>query len=133
MIVGTVALILILFGSGDSGMYGHLIANYTEDPIKITITDESRRELALKSLSVLKNDIEEFNKQSTQDIEKFAGLVKNFESQPRDFDSLFSTVISNRQEQLDKIWNDRNDMLSHIQPDEWQTIISSAKAEAQKK
>jgi hypothetical protein len=114
-------------------MYGRLIANYTDDPIKITITDESRRELALKNLSVLKNDIEEFNKQSTQDIEKFTGLVKNYESQPNDFDSLFSTVISNRQEQLDKIWNDRSDMLSHIQPDEWQTIISSAKAEAQKK
>lgn len=132
MIVGTIAVILLLFGSGDSGMYGRLIANYTEEPIKITITDEARRELALKSLSVLKDDIEDFNKLTAEDLEKFTKLVKNYESRPEDFDSLFSTTISNRKEKIDKIWNDRSEMLSHIQPDEWQTIISSAKAEAQK-
>jgi len=133
MIVATVAAILILFGSSDSnGLFGTLMIKYAEDPVKNTIADEARRELALKSLSVLKDDIDDFNKQNSEDIEQFSKLVKNYNSSPEDFNKLFSSMLAKRQEQVDKIWEDRGEMLNHIQPEEWQTIISSAKTEAQK-
>ncbi|MBC2709818.1 MAG: hypothetical protein HGJ94_02020 [Desulfosarcina sp.] len=37
-----------------------------------------------------------------------------------------------REQQLDQLWDDRQAMLRHIQADEWQTIIDSARAEMEK-
>jgi hypothetical protein len=33
---------------------------------------------------------------------------------------------------VDKIWDDRTAMLQHIHPDEWQAIMSGARAAAEK-
>jgi hypothetical protein len=108
-------------------MFGKLMTNYVEDPIKHIIFDESRRELALKSLSGLKDDIEEFNSMNMEDIERFTNLIKNYESTREEFDHTFSVMLSNRQEIIIKIWADRSELLSNIQPEEWKAIIDSAK------
>jgi len=134
MIIATVAAILLFFGASDSdGLFGTLMTKYAEDPIKNTILDEARRGLALEKLSVLKDDINEFNKQSAEDIEQFSKLIKNYESSPEDFNKLFSSMMTKRQEEVSKIWDARGAMLEHIQPEEWKTIISSAKTAAQAK
>ncbi len=133
MIVATVAAVLFLFGGSGGGLFGELMTKFAEDPIKNTIVDEQRRELALKSLDVLKDDIEKLNELTTEDIEKFSKLVKNYESSVADFDNLFASILEEHKTQIEKIWVDRKAMLVHIQPEEWQTIIESAKAEAQKK
>ena len=131
MIIATVAALLIIFGGSAGSFFGQLMTKYAEDPIKNTITDEQRRELALEGLSLLNNDIENFNEQISDDIEQFGKLIKNYESTSEDFDNTFSSMLAKRQDILDKILEHRSTMLVHIQPEEWKTIINSAKAEAQ--
>ena len=131
MLIAATAAILIYFGVSSGGFFGELTLNFIEDPIEKTITDEERRKDALEGLSLLKEDIEDFNKLVSEDIEKFSGLVKNYNSTPDEFDNTFSSGVAKRQEMLNKVWEDRSKMLSNISPDEWQTIVSIAKSKAE--
>lgn len=131
MLIAATAAILIYFGGSAGGFFGGLAMNFIEDPIENTITDEARRKDALEGLSLLKEDIENFNKYVSEDIDQFAKLVKNYNSTPEEFDSTFSSGVAKRQEALNKVWEDRSKMLTHITPEEWQTIMSSAKSKAE--
>ena len=131
MLIAATAAVLIYFGVSSGGFFGELTLNFIEDPIEKTISDEQRRELALEELSLLQDDIEEFNELVTEDIEKFSELVKNYNSTPEEFDNTFSSMVTKRQEMLNKVWEDRSKMLSNISPDEWQTIVSIAKSKAE--
>ncbi len=128
MIAATVIAILILMGGG--GLFGDLMSNYIKDPIKTTIVEEDRREMALDAHGDLKDAIKDFNKQSSKDIEQLNELVENYESTPQAFDQLFSEAFAGRGQEVETIWQRRSAMLAHIKADEWQTIINSAKAEA---
>ena len=129
MIAATVLAILILMGSGTS-MFGDLMSNYIKDPIKTTIVEDDRREMALDAHGDLKKAIENFNKQSSNDIEQLNEFVENYESTPAEFDRLFSDAFARRGQEVETIWKRRSAMLAHIKADEWPAIISSAKAEA---
>jgi len=131
MIAATILAILILMG-GSSSMFGDIMSNYIKDPIKTTIVEDDRREMALDAHSDLKKAIKNFNKQSSKDIEQLNELVENYESTPAEFDRLFSDAFARRGQEVETIWQRRSAMLAHIQADEWQTIISSAKAKAEK-
>ena len=131
MLIAATAAIMIYFGGSAGGFFGGLTMNFIEDPIEKTITDEARRKDALEGLSLLKEDIENFNKYVSEDIDQFAKLVKNYNSTPEEFDSTFSSGVAKRQEVLDKVWEDRIKMLSYISPEEWQTILSSAKLKSE--
>lgn len=132
MIAATIIAILLIFGAG-GGVFGELMSKYTKDPIKTTIVEEDRREMALNELKSLKHAIKDFNKQVSKDIKQFDKLVKNFDSTPEEFDQMVSSVFTKRQQELEKFWELRSAMLTHIKADEWQTIISSAKAKAEEK
>ena len=130
MIAATVIAILLIIGGG-GGLFGELTTEYVKDPIKETIVEEERRDLALDELKSLKDAIKDFNKQVSKDIKKFDKLVKNYESTPEEFDQMISGAFASRQQEIEKIWERRSAMLAHIQADEWQTIINSAKAKAE--
>ncbi len=89
--------------------------------------------MALNELDSLKDAIKDLNKNVSKDIKQFDKLVKNYDSKPEDFDSMLSAVFTRRQQELGKIWQQRSAMLAHIKADEWQTIISRAKAKAEEK
>ena len=131
MLIAAAAAILLFFGGSSAGLFGELTSRYVEDPIKNTIGDEQRRDLALKQLSLLKDRIKEANEQNAKAVEELSGLVKDYSSSPEDFDRLLSSVREQRQQQVEKIWKERSAMLGHIRPDEWKTIVDSAKAAAQ--
>ena len=130
MIAATVLAILLIFGMG-GGPFGDLTSKYMKDPIKDTIVEEDRRDIALDELKSLKGAIKDFNKHVSKDIKQFDKLVKNYESTPEEFDQMISGVFAKRKQEVETLWKRRSAMLAHIQPDEWQTIISSAKAKAQ--
>ena len=129
MIAATILAIWILFGGG-GGLFGDLTTRYMEDPMKDTIVEEARREQALDELDSLQDAIKDFNKNLSKDIKQFDKLVKNYDSTPEAFDQMVSDSFVRRQQEMDKIWKQRSEMLIHIKPDEWQAIISGAKAEA---
>ncbi len=130
MLIAAAAAILLFFGGSSAGVFGELTSRYAEDPIKSAIVDEQRRDQALKQLSLLKDRIKEANEKNARAVNELSGLVKDYSSRPEDFDRLFASVIEQRQQQVEKIWEGRSALLSHIRPDEWKAIIDSAKAAA---
>ena len=132
MIAATILAILIIFGVG-GGPFGELMTKYTKDPIKATIVEEDRQKMALHELKSLKGAIKDFNKHVSKDIKQFDKLVKNYESTPEEFDQMISGVFTKRKQEVEKLWQQRSAMLTHIKADEWQTIVSSAKAKMEEK
>lgn len=132
MIAATILAILIIFGVG-GGPFGELMTKYTKDPIKETIVEEDRQKMALHELKSLKGAIKDFNKHVSKDIKQFDKLVKNYESTPEQFDQMISGVFTKRKQEVETLWQRRSAMLTHIKADEWQTIVSSAKAKMEEK
>jgi len=128
MIAATILAIFILMGGGS--MFGDLMSNYIEDPIKATIAEQERREMALDAQDELKDAIKNLNKRSSKDIKQLNELVENYESTPQEFDQLLADAFARRGQEVEEIWKRRSVMLTHIKADEWASIISSAKAEA---
>jgi hypothetical protein len=132
MIAATVLAILLIFGTG-GGPFGEFTTKYLKEPIKTTIVEEDRRDKALDELDALTDTIKDFNKHVSKDIKAFDTLVKNYDSTPEEFDRMISGVFAKRKQEVEKLWQQRSDMLAHIKADEWQTIIKSAKAKAEEK
>jgi hypothetical protein len=123
---------LFFFAGGPDQLVGQTMTLYVKDQIKIAVGDEGRRNLALKGLSIVVDDIGDLNKQLSKDVEQVEKLIRNYNSKPEEFDQLFSSTLAKRQQQIDRIWDDRAAMLQHIQPDEWRAIMSGARAKAEK-
>jgi hypothetical protein len=130
MIAATLLAIYLLFFSSGNDQLGVLMEYYVKDQIKIVITDEGRRNLALQGLSIVNDDISNLNKSVSKGDKELEALIKNYNSKPEDFDQLFSSVLAKRHQQIDKLWDDRKAMLTDIQADEWRAIINGAKAAA---
>jgi hypothetical protein len=124
--------LFLYFGGGGGDLFGTLMTEHVKEQVKKNIPDEERRKLALKALSVVNDDINELNKQLSKELGQMEKLIKDYDSKPEDFDRLFSSVMTKRQKMTDKIWDDRTAVLQHVQADEWQAIISSARAEMEK-
>jgi len=132
MLAAIILGLYMLFGGGGGNLLGTMMTQHVTDQVKKNIPDEERRKLALKGLAVVNDDIKKLNEQLSKDLGKMEKLIKDYDSKPEDFDRLFSSVLAMRQELTDKIWDDRTAMLQHIQPDEWQAIMSGARAVAEK-
>lgn len=128
MIAAAIIGLLLIFGLG-GGVFGELMTKYAEDPIKTTIVEEDRREQALDELKSLEKAIKGLNKGVSKDIKGFQKLVEDYKSTPEDFDNMIASIFERREQEVDAIWEQRSALLTHVRADEWQTIISSAKAE----
>ena len=123
--------LFFLFSGGGGNVLGTMMTQHVTDQVKKNIPDEERRKLALKGLAVVNDDIKKLNEQLSNDLGQMEKLIKDYDSKPEDFDRLFSSVMARRQELVDKIWDDRTAVLQHVQPDEWQVIMSGARAEVE--
>ena len=134
MIAAAIIGLFLIFGLG-GGVFGELMTKYAEDPVKTTIVEEDRREQALDELKSLEKAVKGLNKGVSKDVKAFRKLVEDYDSTPEDFDNMIASVFERREQEVDAIWEQRSALLTHIQPDEWQTIIAGAKAdmEADKK
>ena len=133
MIAAALIAIYMLFFNAGHDQLGTLMENYVKDQIKAVIADEGRRKLALKDLSVVNDDIADLNKSVAKSNKQLESLIKDYNSKPEEFDQLFSSVQEQRNRQVDRLWDDRQAMLTHIKADEWQAIMTGAKAAAEKK
>ena len=128
MIAAAIIGLLLIFGLG-GGVFGELMTKYAEDPIKTTIVEEDRREQALDELKSLEKAIKGLNKGVSKDIKGFQKLVEDYKSTPEDFDNMIASIFERREQEVDAIWQQRSALLTHVRADEWQTIISTARAE----
>ena len=130
--LAAILLGLFMLYSGGGNVLGTMMTRHVTDQAKKNIPDEERRKLTLKKLAVVNDDIKKLNEQLSKDLGQMEKLIKDYDSKPEDFDRLSSSVLARRQELVDKIWDDRTAMLQHIHPDEWQAIMSGARAAAEK-
>ena len=130
--LAAILLGLFMLYSGGGNVLGTMMTQHVTDQAKKNIPDEERRKLTLKKLAVVNDDIKKLNEQLSKDLGQMEKLIKDYDSKPEDFDRLSSSVLARRQELVDKIWDDRTAMLQHIKPDEWQAIMSGARAAAEK-
>ena len=130
--LAAILLGLFMLYSGGGNVLGTMMTRHVTDQAKKNIPDEERRKLTLKKLAVVNDDIKKLNEQLSKDLGQMEKLIKDYDSKPEDFDRLFSSVLARRQELVDKIWDDRTAMLQHIHPDEWQAVMSGARAAAEK-
>ena len=128
MIAAAIIGLLLIFGLG-GGVFGEFMTKYAEDPIKTTIVEGDRREQALDELKSLEKAIKGLNKGVSKDIKGFQKLVEDYESTPEDFDNMIASIFDRREQEVDAIWEQRSALLTHVRADEWENIISSAKAE----
>jgi hypothetical protein len=124
--------LFLSFGGGGGSLLGTMMTQHVTDQTRKNIPDEERRKLALKGLSAVNDDIKKLNEQLLKDLGQMETLIRDYDSQPEDFDRLFSSVLAKRQELVDKIWDDRTALLQHVKPEEWQAIMSGAKAAMEK-
>ena len=130
--LAAILLGLFMLYSGGGNVLGTMMTRHVKDQAKKNIPDGERRKLTLKKLAVVNDDIKKLNEQLSNDLGQMEKLIKDYDSRPEDFDRLFSSVLARRQELVDKIWDDRTAMLQQIKPDEWQAIMSGARAAAEK-
>lgn len=128
MIAAAIIGLFLIFGLG-GGVFGELMTKYAEDPIKTTIVEEDRREQALDELKSLEKAVKGLNKGVSKDVKAFRKLVEDYDSTPEDFDNMIASVFERREQEVNAIWEERSALLTHIQADEWQTIIAGAKAD----
>lgn len=119
-------------GGSEGVIFGTLMAEQIEKQIEVKINDKERRHMVLDKMSVVEATLETINKQTTDDLKQMETLIKNYNSKPGDFDLLFAKVKANRQNQLNELWANRQDVLQHIKPGEWQAIVTDANMELQK-
>lgn len=129
MLIATVLAIFLVFNM-DGGTFGQLMSDYAKKPMKATIEDDDRRKLALHELTLLTKDLKDFNKGVVKDTKSLQKLVEDYATTPEDFDQLFESAFSRRKQEMSEVWKQRDAMLQHVEPEEWQAIISSAKAKA---
>jgi hypothetical protein len=122
----------MVFAGPGGDQVGELMTQHVKGQIKVTVADEERRTATLKGLSAVNDDISDLNKQLSKDVKALEKLIRNYDSKPEDFDRLFASVLTKREQQVDQLWDDRQAMLKHIQADEWRAIISGARAEMEK-
>jgi len=73
-----------------------------------------------------------FNQQLSGDIKELEDLIRDYGSKLEDFDRLFANSLSKHKQQEDRLWDDRQNLLKHIEPDEWQAIMQCAMVEQEK-
>lgn len=118
------------FGAGsEKDIFGELMTQHIRDQIETTITDHDRRAQALKGLSAVSDDVDDMNKQLSKDVKALEELIKEYDSQPEEFDRLFASMLASRKTQVDKLWDDRQVMLKQIRAKEWQVIVEWARAD----
>ena len=132
LLVAFLGFMAFFGGGGDRDPFGEMMTQHVEGQIKATLTDHDRRKAALKGLSAVNDGVDDMNKQLSKDVKALEKLIKDYESRPEDFDQLFASALAKREAQVNQLWDDRQTMLKHIQPDEWQTIIDGARAEMEK-
>ena len=126
------AYLAFMFFGADGGQFGELMTRHVKDQVNVTVMEDDRRKAALEDLSAVNDSIGELNEKLSAETKALEGLIRDYDSKPADFDRLFSEALAKRREELAAIWANRQKMLEHIQADEWETIVRSARAEMEK-
>ena len=124
MLIALMLGVRVLFGANSDALFGGPWLEQGKKQVKLAVTDEARRESALKSVSRVDEDIKKLDNQVANTEKEMKRLVRNYRSTPEEFDALFSSALANRKQLVEALLDDRETMLKDIRPNEWQSIIA---------
>jgi hypothetical protein len=130
MIVGTLALIALLFSGGVNEIF---FIDKLEKGVKEYVIDKDRQKDILVDLKTTKKQIEDFNKDRKSQFKKFKELYKDHSTNDEDLQSFFDQLQAERLMFQDKIVDYRLSIFNKITDDEWNSIIEYSETSVDKK
>lgn len=127
MIVGTIALLTILFGGGVGEIF---FVDKLEKGIKEFVLDKDRKKEILDDLKTSKAFIKDFNKERNSQMKNFDELNASYNSTSEDLIDFFNKIQDERIDFQDKIMDDRIAITDKITFDEWVLILDYSNIQA---
>jgi hypothetical protein len=137
MIVGTIYLITILFGSGliDTFFIAEL-----EKGVKIYVQDKDRKNELRADIKDTRQYIKAFNKSRKARLKQYKKILVSRETTAEELDDFYDLVSADRKIFQNKLIDDRLELARNLSTDEWSSIIALSfetmeerRAKAQKK
>ena len=127
MIIGTIALLTILFGGGVGEIF---FVDKLEKGIKEFVLDKDRKKEILDDLKTSKAFIKDFNKERNSQMKNFYELNASYNSTSEDLIDFFNKIQDERIDFQDSIMDDRIAIADKITFDEWVLILDYSNIQA---
>lgn len=124
MIIGTIALLAILFGGGLDEIF--LIEGF-EKGVKEYVVDKERQKDILSDLKISEEFIKEFDKNRKEDLKKFTTLNNSISTSKENMKEYFTLIMKEREAFQDSLFSQRIHLTKKINADEWKSIVDYSK------
>ena len=121
MIIGTIALLSILFGGG---LIDTFFVDKLDKAVKEYVVDTERQKDIRADIKSTKKDIKQFNKGRKTQFKALQDMLASRDATKEDFDNFYAELHIGRVEFQEKLINDRLSLTQKIQEDEWTSIVA---------
>lgn len=130
MIIGTIALLSLLFGGGLGELF--FIEKF-EESINEIIVDKDRKKEILASLKISKASIAEYNETRVSKLKDFEKLNLSYSTDNKELAAFFGELQKNQVDFHNDIMDNRIEILSKITEEEWSLILIYSEKELDKR
>ena len=123
MIIGTIALLTLLFGGG----LDYFFVEYIEKGVKEYVMEKDRKKEILADLKTSKKIIASYNKEREKKHKTFKKINISRETTKEELTSFFSELLEEREEYQNKMVDARITVNKQIKGDEWDSIMAFSK------
>jgi len=122
MIVGTLALLMLLFGGDGLVFY---LTNLKGD-VKEYVQDKVRQEIIIETSKNLSKDLGELAEEIDDHFEDLAEVHSDYDSVASDFDEAAATLKADQKELSRLVLDARDAMHEQMTKEEWDAVFSEA-------
>jgi len=119
MIVGTLALLMLLFGGDGLVFY---LTNLKGD-VKEYVQDKARQEIIIETSKTLTEDLKELAKEIDDHFEDLLEVHTEYDSVASDFDEGITTLRADQKELSDLVLDARDAMHEQMTKEEWEAVF----------
>lgn len=119
MIVGTLALLMFLFGGGGLEYY---LTNLKSDVKEHVVSQESQSKI-IEASKTLSADLEDLQEEINDHFGELVGMHTDFESTAADFDEITSEIVSDQKMATKLILDARDRMHAEMTKAEWEAVF----------
>jgi hypothetical protein len=122
MIVGTLAVLLLLFGGGGIEFY----LTHLKSDVKEHVQDKERQAAVIDASKALSKHLKSSEKKVDAHFHEWVGTHNNFSSTPADFDAVTAKLIADQKDVSGRILDARDAMHKALTRDEWKAIFGAS-------
>lgn len=121
MIIGTIALLSVLFGGG---LIDTFFVDKLDKAVKEYVLDKERQKEIRADIKSTKKYIKQFNKGRKSQFKGFQEMLGSRTATKEDFDDFYAELHTSRVEFQDQLIDDKIALTQKIQEDEWTLIVA---------